>query len=95
MSNEVVPDRRETFEAAVPELFEQARRLAGRLLGDDQAAEDTAAEAMARAWLRWGRLQEASYRGRLGHEGGRQPVLDSLRRRRAQVPEAASADQAE
>ncbi len=88
-------DRRETFEAAFPKLFEQARRLAGRLLGDDQAAEDTAAEAMARAWLRWGRLQEASYRDAWVMRVAGNLCLDSLRRRRARAAVASAPDQTE
>lgn len=58
------------FEDAFDELFPRAVRLASRLLGDRAAAEDVAAEAMARAgpwrcvtWAdcptgRWPRLSE-------------------------------------
>ena len=86
-------ERRDTFEAAFPELFEQARRLAARLLGDDQAAEDIAAEAMARAWLRWGRLREASYRDAWVMRVAGNLCLDLLRRRRARAAVASAPDQ--
>jgi RNA polymerase sigma-70 factor (sigma-E family) len=55
------PQRDEEFDAAFDRLFPRARRLAGRILGDDAAAEDVAAEAMARTCLHWSRLREASY----------------------------------
>ncbi len=78
--------RRETFEAAFPELFERARRLAARLLGAEEAAEDVAAEAMARAWLRWRRLEGASYRDAWVLRVATNLCLDTLRRRRPQPP---------
>lgn len=83
--------RRETFEAAFPELFEQARRLAARLLG----AEDMAAEAMARAWLRWRRLEDASYRDAWVLRVATNLCLDSLRRRRTPVAAPPASDGAE
>jgi RNA polymerase sigma-70 factor (sigma-E family) len=55
------PRRNEEFEAAFDRLFPRARRLAHRVLGDDAAAEDVAAEALARACLHWPELRDAAY----------------------------------
>lgn len=43
-------------------VLTRARGLAFRLLGDGVAAEDVAAEAMARAYGRWSRVGELPYR---------------------------------
>ena len=48
--------------AAFDELFPKAFRVAVRILRDRAAAEDVAAEALGRAYARWGRLQSLSYR---------------------------------
>jgi RNA polymerase sigma-70 factor (ECF subfamily) len=47
----------ERFVAAFPRLYPRARRVAYRVLGDDAAAEDVAAEAMARAYAHWERVE--------------------------------------
>lgn len=54
-------DGREEFEERFDELFGQACRLALRLLGDPDAAEDVAAEALARTWLSWPGLRGIGY----------------------------------
>lgn len=46
----------EGFEEAFDALFGRAFRVARRILGDDSAAEDVAAEAMARAYAHWGKI---------------------------------------
>lgn len=48
-----------TFEERFPELFELALRPAWRLLRDRQEAENVAAEALARALVRWKTLQSS------------------------------------
>lgn len=48
-----------SFEAAFAELYPRAVGLARRMLGNRAAAEDVAAEAMARALMRWDRLDPA------------------------------------
>ncbi len=52
------------FEAAYRLLFIRAAALAYRLLGDKAAAEDVAAEAMARAYAHWSKI------GALAHRDG-------------------------
>lgn len=51
----------EAFEAAFDRLFPRAERLAHRILGDASAAEDVAAEALARLCLHWPRLRDTDY----------------------------------
>lgn len=53
----------ETFTTAFQVLYPRARRLAQRILGDRTAAEDVAAEALARAYAHWQRIGgSAAYR---------------------------------
>lgn len=51
-----------SFEEAFDDLFVRSSRLARRLLGDDAAAEDVAAEALARAYARWPRIAGRAWR---------------------------------
>ena len=44
------------FEEAFDRLFPRAFRLARRIVGDEAAAEDVAAEALARAYSQWPRV---------------------------------------
>ena len=46
-------DSAESFEDAYDSMQRSAYRVAYRLLGDRTAAEDVAAEALARAYARW------------------------------------------
>lgn len=50
------------YEAAYPELFMAAMRLAYRILHDRDAAEDVAAETMARAYARWHHVRVLAHR---------------------------------
>jgi len=52
----------EGFEDAFDELFPRAFALARRLVGDSDAAEDIAAEALARAYAHWPRVSGLAYR---------------------------------
>jgi RNA polymerase sigma factor (sigma-70 family) len=56
------PQRDEAFDFAFALLFPRAFRLTYRLLGDRAAAEDAAAEALARAFADWKRVAELPYR---------------------------------
>jgi len=47
----------ERFVAAFGRLYPKARRVAYRVLGDVCSAEDVAAEAMARTYARWERVE--------------------------------------
>lgn len=51
----------EDFEAAYRRLFPRAATLAYRVLGDRSAAEDVAAEALARTYARWSRVGSLPY----------------------------------
>jgi RNA polymerase sigma factor (sigma-70 family) len=46
----------ERFEVAFPGLFVRARRCSFRVLRNAEAAEDVAAETMARAYSRWSKI---------------------------------------
>jgi RNA polymerase sigma-70 factor, ECF subfamily len=51
-----------SFEAVYEELFSRAATLAFRLLGNRAAAEDVAAEALARTYAHWRRVSTLPYR---------------------------------
>lgn len=78
------------FEAAFDELFPRAVRLAHRLLGDRAAAEDVAAEALARAYARWSKVGGLPYRDGWVLKVATNLSIDRLRRRPPEVwPELA------
>lgn len=52
----------DSFQEAFLKLYPIAYRVAGKLLGDHAAAEDCAAEALARTFARWLRVRELPYR---------------------------------
>ena len=81
-----------SFEAAFDELFPRAVRLAHRLLGDRAAAEDVAAEAMARAYARWPKVSRLPYRDGWLLRVTTNLAIDRLRRRRPEVWAAPAAD---
>ena len=70
-----------SFEAAFDELFPRAVRLANRLLGDRAAAEDVAAEALARAYARWPKVSGLPYRDGWVLKVATNLAIDRLRRR--------------
>lgn len=53
---------KDAFEAAFRTLFPRAFRLAFRILGNSAAAEDVAAEALARCYAHWREVQYLTYR---------------------------------
>ncbi len=73
------------FEEAFDELFPRAVRLATRLLGDRAAAEDVAAEAMARAYARWPKVAGLTYRDGWLLKVTTNLAIDRLRRRPPEV----------
>jgi len=81
----------ESFRAAFVELWPAARRVARRLLGDQAAADDVAAEALARVFARWDRLESLPHRNAWAMRVTANLALDSLRRRRPSVAPAAAA----
>jgi RNA polymerase sigma factor (sigma-70 family) len=78
------------FVAAYPELFPKAYRVAYRLLGSREAAEDTAAEALSRAFARWSHVSFLPYRDAWVLRVTTNLALHALARRRPAVPEARS-----
>ena len=50
------------FAEAFDELYPRAFKLARRLVGDTDVAEDIAAEALARTYLHWSRVATLDYR---------------------------------
>jgi RNA polymerase sigma-70 factor (ECF subfamily) len=79
-----------SFEAAFDELFPRAVRLAARVLGDRAAAEDVAAEALARAYARWPKVGGLPYRDGWVLKVATNLSIDRLRRRTPEVwPEVA------
>ncbi len=74
-------DRDESFEAVYRELFTRAAKVAYRLLGDASAAEDVAAEALARAYAHWPRIQSLPYRDGWVLRVASNLAIDASRRR--------------
>ena len=74
-----------SFEAAFDELFPRAVRLAYRLLADRAAAEDVAAEALARAFARWSKVGGLPYRDGWVLKVATNLSIDRLRRRSPEV----------
>ncbi len=87
--------RDESFDLAFVVLFPRAFRLSYRLLGDRAAAEDAAAEAMARAFADWKRVSELPYRDGWVLRVTSNIALDQIRKRKLPVfaPAAASEDE--
>ena len=78
-------DGDESFEAAYRELFPRAASLAYRLLGERAAAEDVAAEALARTYARWRTVSRLSYREAWVMRVAANVAIDAARRRRPPV----------
>ncbi|HVL04805.1 MAG TPA: RNA polymerase sigma factor [Acidimicrobiales bacterium] len=73
------------FDEAFDELFPRAVRLAARLLGNRAAAEDVAAETMARAYARWSKVSRLPYRDGWVLKVATNLAIDRLRRRPPEV----------
>lgn len=82
--------RDEQFERNFDELFPRAVGLAWKITGDRAAAEDAAAEALARAYARWRKLRDLPYLDGWVLRVTTNLALDVVRRRRpapdARVP---------
>ena len=73
--------REEEFETAYLELFPRAATLAYRLLGDRTAAEDVAAESLARAYAKWPKIKGLAYRDAWVLRVALNLAIDATRRR--------------
>jgi RNA polymerase sigma-70 factor (sigma-E family) len=79
------------FEEAFDELYGRAFGLARRLLGDAAAAEDVAAEALARAYSHWTRLEGLPHRDGWVLRVTANLAIDHLRRKSPAItPQQAS-----
>ena len=74
------------FDEAFDELFPRAVRLANRMLGDRAAAEDVAAEALARTYARWRKVGALPYRDGWVLKVTTNLAIDRLRRRSPEMP---------
>ena len=82
----LLPERTDDgFEAAFDELYPRAFRLARRMLGDTAAAEDVAAEALARAYARWPKVSALPYRDGWLLRVAANLAIDRMRRRPVEV----------
>ena len=73
------------FEEAFDRLYPRAFSLARRMLGDTAAAEDVAAEAMARAYARWPRVSALPHRDGWLLRVAANLAIDRMRRRTPDV----------
>jgi RNA polymerase sigma factor (sigma-70 family) len=70
------------FAAAFDRLYPLAVRMAMRVLGDQDGAEDVAAEALARAYARWRTVSSLPYRDAWFLRVAGNLAIDAVRRRR-------------
>jgi RNA polymerase sigma factor (sigma-70 family) len=82
--------RNASFEAAFPELYPRAYGLAYRMMGNRAAAEDVAAETMAKALMRWNRLDPDRVAGWVLRTAGNQSI--DLMRKKGRTLEAGVID---
>src|SRR5216110_2144684 len=82
----------ESFEAAYRELFARAATLAYRILGEQTAAEDVAAETLARTYAHWRRVSSLPYREGWVLRVATNLAIDATRRRPAVVDAAPTPD---
>ncbi|MEY2476011.1 MAG: hypothetical protein QOG87_1326 [Actinomycetota bacterium] len=71
------------FDEFFDSLFPRAEALALRIVGNRGAAEDVAAEALTRAYVRWPRLRGLSYRDGWVLRVASNLAIDAIRRRPA------------
>jgi RNA polymerase sigma factor (sigma-70 family) len=83
------------FDDAFDTLFPQAARLAYRVLGHRAAAEDVAAEALARALANWSRVATLPYRDAWVLRVAVNLAVDAARRKKPELQPATPLDAAE
>ena len=82
----------EDFEVVFREMWPAAFALARRVLGDPAEAEDAAAEAMARALVRWERVRDLPHRDAWMLRVVSNVAIDRARRRVRSAAWSAAAD---
>jgi len=75
------------FKAAFARLYPAAGRVALRILGDHAAAEDVAAEALARTYERWAKVRALPYLDAWVLRVASNLAIDMVRRRRPPLRE--------
>lgn len=81
-----------SFAGAFPSLLRAAFRVAYRILGETSAAEDVAAEALARSFADWDRVRVLTRPDAWVVRVASNIAIDSLRRRRPRMERAIAAD---
>lgn len=84
--------RDQAFEAFFRALFPRTVGIANRILGSRAAAEDVAAEAMARAYADWRNVGELAHREAWVLRVATNLALDAARRRRPEPDPGTSVD---
>lgn len=85
----------EEFELFFNDMLERAFRLAYRIVGGAEAAEDVAAEALARAYADWRRVRDLPYREAWVLRVAANLAIDSAKRQRFEPPSGREVDPAE
>lgn len=83
------------FQDFFAELFPAAYRLAWRLAGDVTVAEDIAAEALARVFVRWPRVRALEHREAWVLRVTTNLAIDQLRRRTPTIQPPSPTDEAD
>ncbi|MFP5326189.1 MAG: sigma-70 family RNA polymerase sigma factor [Acidimicrobiia bacterium] len=76
----------EDFDEMFVRVLAPAKRLAFRVVGDDSVAEELAAEALTRAYVRWRRLRSSGHGDAWVMRVTANLALDVVRRRPAPAP---------
>ena len=85
----------DAFERAFPALFALAMGPALRILRSTPAAEDVAAEVLARAYADWSRLRGAAWRDAWTVRVSTNLAIDHVRRERRRAPAVRMSDSGE
>ena len=89
------PGGDEDFEQAYRRLFPRAATMAYRLLGDRTAAEDIAAEALARTYAHWRKVSGLPYRDGWVLKVATNLAIDAARRKKPELSHDEAVDPSE
>jgi RNA polymerase sigma-70 factor (ECF subfamily) len=88
-------NREEGFDEAFDELFARASQIARRVVHNEAASEDIAAEALIRALVAWPRIRSLPHRDGWVLRTAANLAIDSVRKRPDQVTQHSEPDPAE